>query len=156
MSRICIFVATAICQEHKAIIKNDILQFIGKYNLGAFFDQNHNEPFLSFYENRFTISIADSERYDNCEMFMCPDGWSIAGKKPVFSFRKRMMILQEIATLIVNKTGKVELFIGDSGLDYDDFIEFECNVMDVAKTVLKNYELDNGWLNDLHIKIIAE
>lgn len=153
MSKICIFVVTDICQECKASIENDILKFISEYNLGAFFDQDDNEPFLSFYENCFTISIADSGRYNNCEFLMLPEGWSVAGKMPVFSFRKRMMILQEIASLIVNKICRVELFVGDSGNDYDDFMQFECNFMNVAKTLLNNYEAENGWSNNLHISI---
>ena len=110
------------------------------YGLGVCFDTPANEPFLQDYacpDLLFTIS--DTEETENCELFLLPDGWTINGAENPVPFVQRMKVLQQFAYSLSNICEWMEILVGDSGMDLDDFVLSEVKTKDVLNVMVDRY-----------------
>ena len=154
MSRICVIVADYKKSRNelnstKEIIKKKIF----KRHLGVFFYDKVDEPWDVNYEGFLKISIADSFKFDNCEMFLLPDNCYYNGHTNKTPFIERMDIISDIVSTLKEQMCEVELYIGDSGTEKEDFIGMQCSVKDLANMLNENCIDNNLQDNDLHIRI---
>ena len=150
MSKFCICLKESAIIEDRIRVKN----LLGKYGLAAFFEMEYEEPFLKQLETKdgsLIISIADSKKYDNCEMLLLPDGCSINYRENKIPFQERMMQMQEVLKTILDYGEKIDLFIGNSGVDLSEFDECEVCVDDFSMAA--NRLLNTKQSVDVHFKL---
>lgn len=152
MSKICAVVIANSTIIDKASIKNELRRIASQYGKGIWFYEKYEEPFVKHFSKCFVISFSDSTVYDNCEMLLLPDGCSFNGKINNNSFCERMKVIEE-ATKCLNALGyNSEIFIGESGTDYEEFSEIKCSSDNISDIIYKNYTDSYGVReNDLHI-----
>lgn len=73
MSKICMAVLFDI-DSLEDEIKKELIQTAEKYHLACFFKIEYTEQFLRSADLYAVVSISDSQNFDNCEMFLLPDG----------------------------------------------------------------------------------
>ena len=153
MSKICIIIINNPADYNPAIRKN-VASIIERHGLGVFFDSICDEPLLTCFSNHCSIEIADTPSNNNCEMFLLPDSCYFNGKNNSYSFKNRMKILQEIIEFLYDSKFKLDLFLGDSGTDYDEFKTIKSLPHQLAEILCNNY-YDNELCvtNDLHVII---
>lgn len=138
MSKIVVVSLYKIDKPAEAV---SIVRFVAKtYGMGVCFDTPVNEPFLQEYacpDLLFTIS--DTEETENCELFFLPDGWTINGAENPVPFVQRMKILQQFAYRLSNICERLEILIGDSGMDLDDFALCEIAAKDIPSVMVNTY-----------------
>lgn len=122
MSKICFI----IFQKNELIYENlirKIQPIFEQNNLFCFTEIGYVEPFFSEFElsKYFVLSVADNKNYDNCEMLLVPDNCYINGEKSNSLFDNRMINLKNILIAFFAFTREVHLFIGDSGVLFDEF-----------------------------------
>ncbi len=152
MSKICIFVLKPnTVFADRTILSNSI------HNLGysVFFDFNYTEPVAEHYKNSaFIFSLADDGYYDNCEKLLLPDNCVINDFKNEIPFIKRMQDLACLINTVLDKSSSLELFIGESGTDYNDFDSYSTNVNSFP--YLANRLLNNISFNSIRFIFVNE
>lgn len=123
MSKICLI----IFQKNEFTCENLIIKIqpiFEKNNLFCFTDIGYVEPFFSEFQlsKYFVLSVADNKNYDNCEMLLVPDNCYINGKKSNCLFDDRMSNLKNVLGTLFAFTREIHLFIGDSGVLFDEFM----------------------------------
>ena len=115
------------------IAKNDlpenrretVFSFVKDHGLFPFF-LDYKEPFLEDYaEDNFIFSISDNDVFDNCEFFLLADNSFINGQTNYTCFRDRMEIFKSLTEKILLYAKKMEVFIGESGLAFEEFCHFD-------------------------------
>lgn len=152
MSKICIAVLTQNTNCDSECIQKRATNIAVANNFGVFFSLQYEEPFLSSYNIPHQIvSFADSFEYDNCEMLLLPNHAVFNGKTNDTSLIER---LQKICLVLneLSQFGNVELFVGDSGTSYSEFVEKNICLNEFASIACKLLE-ENGC--DIHF-IISE
>lgn len=154
VSRMCVIVVDdGNCYNERDSIKKMINSKISKWDLGVFFYDNLDEPWDIYYNGFLKISIADSFEFDNCEMFMLPDNCYYNGHTNKTPFIERMDMISDIVSTLKEQMCEVELYIGDSGTEKEDFIGMQCSVKDLANMLNENCIDNNSQDNNLHIRI---
>lgn len=123
MSKICII----IFENNGSIYENFIRKMqpiFEQNNLSCFSKIGYIEPFFVDFDlsKYFVISVSDNKSYDSCEMLLVPDNCYINGKKSNNSFDNKMNNLKNILAAFFAFTSEVHLFIGDSGVLFDEFM----------------------------------
>ena len=138
MSKIVVIFLYNVDKPAEAV---SIIHSIGKeFGIGVHFNAPNNEPFLkecACPDLLFTIS--DDERTDNCEHFVLPDGWTINGAENPVPFVQRMRILRQIAYSLNTLCEQVEILVGESGMDLDDFVLYEVMAKDIPNVMASSY-----------------
>lgn len=128
MSKLCI----AIFNNFPGIgnTKKQIDLLLNSFNLGIFYEQSNDEPVLSEFQNKSNIicSLSDNCIYNNCEMLLLPDNCFLNGKSNAVPFQERLSQIEEILKAILNNAQKIDLFIGDSGANWDDYVHYDINI----------------------------
>ena len=157
MSKICIVLVkdiSGLCHTTDWICSK-IRHIINSYALGMFIIDPIMEPFGDKYVDCVAISIADNDSSDNCEMFLLPDNCSFNGRINGVQFIERMKVLRDIALCLGENDCWVELFIGDSGVNYEDYAEACCKANDLPHVLQELYYVPSEWNERcLHMKII--
>ena len=100
------------------------------------------------------ISISNHSKYDNCEMFLLPDGCLYNGKTNPVSFSYRMSVLEDITSALQKSNYRVEWFIGDSGTPYHDFKILQCGFSQISEIIEQHFfDFETAVQTDLHILI---
>ena len=131
MSKICIGVLT-INDSQPSILLEQLHSLLERYELTIFSELVYEEPFLNQYhmENVFVFSISDSKLYDNCEMLLLPDNCFLNGEKNDTPFEKRMRYLEEILLELLKNNDRIDMFIADSGTQFDEFEDIHIGISD--------------------------
>ncbi len=153
MSKNCII----IFQKNELISENLIRQMqpiFEQYNLFCFTDIGYSEPFFSEFElsKYFVLSVADNKNYDNCEMLLVPDNCYVNGEKSNSLFDNRMSNLKNILAAFFAFTREVHLFIGDSGVLFNEFMHLSLTLDDFC---MYAHKLNSISAPDIHF-IITE
>ena len=121
MSRICIAVLQVRpgrwqeLQEAAAAYAED-------HGFGVHFSLSYDEPLLAHYdETAKLLNFTDHQEHENCEMLLLPDHCSFGGIRSGVPLRVRMQWLAELLGSLKAYTQDLDLFIGDSGANYEDF-----------------------------------
>ena len=149
MSKICLGI---LCNKRTTLsaLRNQIKSVVESAGFGCFFDFSYKEPLLNAYllDNYVIFSIADNSTYDNCEMLLLPDGCMINGNENVCGFELRMKQMQDILKPILEIEAKIELFLGESGTQFDEFDEYEITLSDFLQITKQLNRIDSP---DLHL-----
>lgn len=122
MSKICYMVVPK--KRNDSFIKEEIKKIFLSAGLGVTFDIDYFEPALKNVSGNFLIcSITDNPNCDNCELFLLADNCYYSGKKNSLPFFDRMEMLAQLISKLQDSPEDMELFLGDSGTEYDDFTE---------------------------------
>ena len=138
MSKILVITLYNVAEPSEAV---SIIRSVGKeYGIGVHFDIPQDEPFLCEYgcpDLLFTIS--DGDETDNCERFLLPDGWTINSVENPIPFAHRMKVLQQFADSLNNICARVEILVGESGMDLDDFALYKVMAQDIPNIMAHRY-----------------
>ena len=138
MSKICIVLVkdiSGLCHTTDWICSK-IRHIINSYALGMFIIDPIMEPFGDKYV----------DFVDNC---------SFNGRINGVQFIERMKVLRDIALCLGENDCWVELFIGDSGVNYEDYAEACCKANDLPHVLQELYYVPSEWNERcLHMKII--
>lgn len=135
-------------------IKKELVQVAKKYNLACIFRIEYTEPFLNNTDLYTAVSISDAQDYDNCEMFLLPDGCTHNDEKNKIPFVNRMLALRDFTLILKKSYRSVEWFIGDSGTPYDDFLHLYASPNELPQ-IMDQYYYDPKTVveSDIHIVV---
>lgn len=155
MSLLCLYFIENISEKDKKLCVQQIENNSKSYNCGVKFCIDWQEPFISniVKENTFIVNIIDSPTKDNCDFFLIPDAWFINGKTNDIAFNKRMFFLEEIARVFLNINCSVDLYIGQSGTELEDFTYVLLNNKNLVDYLSKSIGI-YGAEDALHIHIM--
>jgi hypothetical protein len=151
MSRICICVINGT-EKNNELLQQEISALLKCYDFSVFWNLSYEEPFLDRYrkENQVVFSLSDNDRYDNCEMLLLPDKNLVNGKNNPLPFSIRMCCLAEFLGKILSSCTSVDLFIGESGMEYSEFEKKSIHICDFSLIVDC---LNTAIPPDLHLSI---
>lgn len=153
MSKICIGIITKINQEKKKEIQSQLLDIVKKHDNGIFFSEIYPEKFFDmFSDDRFIFGLADNFEHNNCEMLLLPDTWMHNGKYSCVPFKKKISVLKDISSFLIDYDCQLDWFIGTSGLDQDDFQIVSVTPTELIEVMTDMYCTSMN-INDLHIVI---
>lgn len=147
MSKVCYLVirTDTNCSLIREVVTNAFLSL----ELGVDYNVEYEEPALSRYSHDYLIcSITDGPNNSNCEEFLLADGCYYSGGKNNIPFLIRMRNLAWVVGKIESISSKVELFLGDSGTEYDDYREIIISAADFP--VVANNLFNNVGFPQLH------
>ena len=151
MSKIFVMVVhNLINNKHNIISK--IKHMVDYYGCGYFILDEIDEPFFNRNKSDLIISFSDNYVYDNCEMLLLPDDCIYNGKENKKTLFERMEMIYNVVKFLKQNNHRVELYIGDSGAECEDYLEYVC-----LPSVLQNTICDclNNFSNDnLHIVVV--
>lgn len=155
MSSFCICVVEDIKRDNELVFYMQQLEILAQnHKRGIKFFIDWPEPIISrIQENSLIINILDCPESNNCELFLQPDGWYSNGRTDKLAFRERMHFLQDIAKFFIYRKHSVDLYIGQSGADPEDFFDITLKSNDLADFLTKTVGVvgvDDG----VHIGVI--
>ena len=129
MSRICIGVLhnNDITPDR---LRGELQTLLANTNLTISYKLSYNEPLLRHYVDKTCLifSFSDNSHYDTCEMLLLPDNCFYNGIENMVPFHKRMQNVEAILTKILEHGSMIDLFIGDSGTQMNEFEENQLHV----------------------------
>ena len=136
---------------NKLKVYGAIAKELEKHKLGMFVcTQNYFE--IDDFDDM--ISVADTSKNDNCEMFLLPDGCAYNGRNNPLPFLERMNVLKNAIEKIQSYTKRVEVFIGECAANLDDFIQIRCSLNQFPTLAdQKFYCQESHFINDLYFLI---
>lgn len=153
MSSFCILYVSKLDNAKKEFYINQIQVLAKEYKRGVKFYINWCEPGLPIYENDMLIvNVLDSQTSDNCEMFLLPDGWYSNGVSAKSLFRDRVKFLEDTLFLFICNGDPVELYIGQSGIQPEEFLTITLRWNEVADYLTKTIGI-NGTDDGMHITV---
>ncbi|MBR6610351.1 MAG: hypothetical protein IKK99_09065 [Oscillospiraceae bacterium] len=153
MSLFCICVVDIAKNNTTELYKQHLEKIARSHNRGIKFSINWDEPFMKNINNRaFIINLLDNPFSDNCEMLLLPDGWYYNGITNDISFVKRMQYIQEVVNVFRLENYNIDLYIGSSGMETDEFVEASVNYSDLINILVKTIGVD-GPEEGMHIII---
>lgn len=83
------------------------------------------------------------------------DGWMIEDRQAQLPLTERLVLLQEIASICLSHTKKIEIFSGEDTPYLPDYSDINVQCKDVADTLHKQYQLSEGgpWIPCVHLII---
>ena len=120
MSKICLCAIRCTDKYNQSEVQDIVKNILLKYNRGDC-GVDWNEPILSTVQDHYICSITDGPNNTDCEMLLLPDGCFYNSKTNSLEFAKRIVLLQDIATTIINRNLSIMFFIGDSGELAEDY-----------------------------------
>ena len=111
-----------------------------------------HEPFVESLKNCFAFSIGD-RIWGDCEPLLLPDGDYLGNFTNNTSFENRMKLLYEVARLFVSEGHELELFIGWSGDQIDDFDCYYVELNGLIPLLVKTIGKHGGMFNSIHVFI---
>ncbi len=153
MSLFCLCVVEDIKETDEIVLYTQQIEVLARcYKIGVKFCVDWSEPIISHIKKgSLIINILDSPESDNCELFLLPDGWSINGQTNMVSFIERMKFLQDISTVFNNRNYPIDLYLGESGTNFDEFLTISLNSKSLPEYLSKTvgtYGVEAG----VHIK----
>ena len=155
MSLFCLCVVENIRTKNEIVFYTQQIEIRAKhYKRGIKFFVDWSEPLMSHIQkDALVINILDCPEADNCELFLLPDGWYSNGQTNTLTLRERMKFLQNISKVFINGEYKVDLYLGQSGTDQEDFFDVTLKSNDLVDYLTKTVGI-NGVDDGLHINVI--
>lgn len=155
MSLICLCVVETIKMKLETEFYTQYLDMLAKqHKRGIKFCVDWSEPLLSsIQKDSFVVNVVDNPQADNCEMFLLPDGWYSNGNTNKVEFRERMKFLQELSGFFISRKHNVELYLGQSGTNLEDFFDVTLKINDLVDYLLKTVGVD-GADDGVHISVV--
>jgi len=155
MSLFCLCVVENIRENSEVIFYTQQIKTIAKhYKRGIKFVVDWYEPIIScIQKDSLVINILDCSECDNCELFLLPDGWYSNGQTNKLAFRERMKFLQDICNIFIDGKYSVDLYLGQSGIRPEEFVDVTINSKDLTDYLTKTIGV-NGIEDGVHISII--
>lgn len=152
MSKFCIIKLKNInAFEDKECLFQKIEEELSIHKLTCF---EHKSESLIKEENTEYISLADSKEYDNCEMFLLPDGCFNNGETNSIPFSERMNIIKNLIIKVQPFVQSFEIFMGECASNKEDFIDLNCSLEEFPKIAEKRfYSKETFVLEELHFII---
>ena len=135
MSLICIGLVNGLEDIHIEAIKEKQRVIADKKGIFVFFSISWGEEFVQRVKHNYLFSLADNEKYDNCEMLLLPDGWEYNNHKNMIPFRIRAEYFREMIEPLTDLGYIVDLFIGTSGDTFEDFIPLVVDASDLGRII---------------------
>jgi len=148
MSKIC-YALLQGSMDCKRNILSEIKRIADRYGFGYYILKTIDEPFFDCNRSDFIISFSDNYIYDNCEMLLLPDGCTYNGKTSKTSFFERMTMIRNVTDLLKENHFRVELYVGESGTESEDYLDFSCESSDIPNVICKH--LNDFYDCNLHI-----
>jgi hypothetical protein len=137
--------------EKKEQFFEKIKKEVENYKLSMF---AYEPKLIKKEKNTEYISLADNDKYDNCEMFLLPDGCFCDERTNNVPFIERMNIIKKIIITIQHLVQNFEIFMGECAANQEDFITVDCSLEEFPSLAQKMYYSEkNSMINDLHIII---
>lgn len=152
MSKICVICVPSIIDNKNYFISR-IKQIVDHYGSGCFILEKIEEPFFDYNNSEFIISFSDSYVYDNCEMLLLPDNCTYNGKTNKTPFCDRMAMIRDVAAFLRQAAFHVELYVGDSGTEYDDYLCHKCRPYSIPDVMCEYLNDSNFHAHNLHIVV---
>ena len=151
MSRICIGVLDGCAVNFQALAA-ELQDSLEQCDVSVSYGVSYNEPFLDYYRDKkiITLNFVDNRTCDNCEMLFLADNCSYNGTENVTPFHERMRNVATILTRILNCCPSIDLYIGDSGMQIDEFEEVSIPVHEFHRVISS---LNTAVPSDLHLII---
>ena len=151
MSSICIIKYKQNCKNSESILKKIIKQKAESFGIGVFFPKNE-QPLIPIEGKECLISLADSNQFDNCERLLLPDDCYYNGYGNSVSFVQRMEMISNIIYVVLHKSDRVELFVGDLGeytisefeyekISFEEFTSYMCSHFNRIDICAKHLEI---------------
>ena len=132
LSKVCI----VIIQDYinPTVLKRRIDDLMESFGLGVFYEQPVLEPFMSAFCKEYSMicSLADNNKYDNCERFLLPDNCFYNGNTNSIPFMVRMSQLECLLRMILKVSKQVDVFIGNSGTLFDEYEHYQIGINEFA------------------------
>lgn len=156
MSLICLCVVENVKKDGKIDFYTQQLETLAKrHKRGIKFSVDWPEPLLSHIQkDSLVINILDCPESDNCELFLLPDGWYCNGLTNNLAFRERMKFLQDISDVFINGQCGVEIYLGLSGTNPEDFFDVSLKNDVLTDYLAKTVGVDGIDSNGVHISVI--
>lgn len=156
MSLICLCVVENIRNNSEIVFYKQQTEALAKlHKRGIKFSVDWPEPIMScIQKDSFIISIVDCPESDNCELFLMPDGWCCNGRTNKLAFRERMKFLQDISAIFINREYSVDLYMGLSGNDPEDYFNVALKNNDLVDYLTRTVGVDGIDLDSVHISVI--
>ena len=157
MSNICIAVMKKVDSLDE--LKNRVCPLIKSYELGVFFDVECDSwEIKKYFNDEYTlISLADSERFDNCEMLILDDWSNANGHENELSFSKRMEQIRSVIDILLDFDEEVHLYIGYCGAAEEDYERYDFVLSDfVRKAQILNTKYYSRHPKDVHFAITRD
>ena len=154
MSLFCFCIVENIKKSEIDLCSQKLKTLAKKHNRGIKFSIDWSDPILSgIKKDSFIINITDNPESDNCELFLLPDGWYYNGETNELAFSERMLLLQDISNVFIDRGYIVEIFLGVSGMRPDELFNVKLKMEDLINYLTKTVGVvgaDGG----THISII--
>ena len=137
MSQILITVVHGVAEGGGRDFEDGLLLLAGKISVGIFTRERYIEEFESIYNNSgdvYRFSISDDQRYDNCERLLLPY-WFCDCSEEIFA--NNMKKIAGVIEYCLKYSPKVELYVGTSGDQYDDFENLHIKLGDLHDVIKK-------------------
>lgn len=156
MSLFCICVVENIKKDSEITLYTQQLETLAKqHKRGIKFFVDWPEPLLSrIQKDSLVMNMNDSPESDNCELFLLPDGWYHNGRTNKLAFRERMKFLEDVSSIFIDRKYSVELYLGLSGTDPEDFFDVSLKNNDLADYLAKTIGVEGIDFDGVHIRII--
>ncbi len=155
MSHICMLFIHKSNSQNYSVIENEIKRIVDKHGMGFFVEEKCDEPFVDKSSLYLVFSLSDNYEFDNCEMFLLPDGWICNGKSNKIPFINRMEVIQDCVIKLSKLKCQIEIFLGESGCQITDFIHLKCFPNEIANLINNNYCDKYGGEYNLHITLYS-
>ncbi len=156
MSSLCLFKVPAFLLTDR--LKEETVHILSSRGLACFWKDTIQEPFveqLPDISSQSFFSIADDTCYDNCEMFVLPDGCFYNGRTNSIPFIKRMEVLQDVFSFFKCHGISAELFMGDSGGLLEEYHMFCCSIEEIPN-IINRYYFDHRTATGWNLRIVLK
>ena len=154
MSLFCLCVIDNFDKEDLLTYTNQIEMHAKEYNRGIKYEVDWPEPIVEHIKkDSLIINIVDCPENDNCEMFLLPDNWYFNESTNKLPFKDRIKFLQDISELFINNSCSVDIYLGQSGTNPEEFIDVwlkNSDLVDYLTNTIGVYGIDDG----VHINIV--
>ena len=155
MSLICIGMVDSIPACVSLSVQRRQREIARKNGIGIFFSIDWEEPIVIKFEHNYLFSLTDDELRDNCERLLLPDGWEYNYEINDIPFRVRAEFIRQIVEPLTSFNYTVDLFLGTSGDEIDDFIPIIVSEPDLAQVLADTWG-ESGEDNSYHYLIVPK
>ncbi len=157
MSEICIGILELGLPEDKlSFIKNEMEMCCRSGRLGLFWETVYREAFITekMCDENAVFELRNSPEDMTCERLLCPDWCKYNEKENEEPLMERLRRIQRMIEVIMRNGCWVDLYIGDSGGDIEDYADYSLTCSDFSEKLIALYN-EYGTTPYAHFRIIG-
>ncbi len=148
MSRICI---GFIKIDEMPFEKDQLISVARENELNILLNMSYEEPIMTYFKNDYIYFNFVDSSMNNCEMLLLPDNCYYNGEGSNILFQERMKKIENFLKELLAGKNKIDIFIGDSGTEYNGFKEISLGINDFSNIATQYLNcVENG---DFHFVI---